>query len=186
MIPEGHYIEHKIKNIIAEVENQNNVEISKIQQILLSIPGPITGILDVLYGNVNLFILDQKFKQADEEIAELLDIPENNDVYYREVIVHKHGHPLVYAASYIPTCRCSNEIIKDLLENRLTTDKIIHKHNRETIRKITKISIERSSPTFEELFKTNERLLTREYIMINNGKIIIFTKEAYPLSYFRE
>ena len=35
-----------------------------------------------------------------------------------------------------------------------------------------------------DLFKTDEDMLTREYIMIHKGEVIIWTKEAYPLSYF--
>ena len=63
--------------------------------------------------------------------------------------------------------------------------KIMAKNNIETIRKINEIYIETPDATLQELFKTSEPMLTREYVMIHHKKIVIWTKEAYPLSYFR-
>ena len=57
-------------------------------------------------------------------------------------------------------------------------------HNHETLRRITKISVEAPNEILMDLFKTDEDMLTREYIMIHKGEVIIRTKEAYPLSYF--
>lgn len=186
MIAPGYRIENKLKKTIEDLERDYNIEISKIQQILLSIHGPITTVLDVLYGDVNLFILNQQFKNADKDMADLIDVNKHDEVFHREVIVHKHGKPLVYASSLIPKSRCPSEIFDEIHRKQLTTGKIAYKFNFETFRKITKISIEKSTPLFEELFKTDEDLLTREYVMIHDGKIFIHTKEAYPLSYFRE
>ena len=186
MISEGYIIENQIRGIIKNVEQQHNVKLSTTQKILLSIRGPITTILDVLYGEVNLFILNQHFEKADESISELVDISEGDQIDYREVIVHKNGRPLVYVLSYIPTSRCSNDIVEDLLKERLTTGKIIEKHEHETLRKLNNITIEKASPTLKELFKTDEDMLTREYTIIHDNKIIIWSKESYPLSYFTE
>ena len=101
------------------------------------------------------------------------------------VIVHKNGRPLVYALSYIPTSRITDKIMKDLKEERLTTGKIIDKNHIETTRVIKKIYIEKPTPTQVELFKTQEDMLTREYIMFHDKKVVIWTKESYPLSYFK-
>lgn len=185
MIQEGTIIENEIREKITQVEQEHNVKLSTTQKIMLCIRGPITTILDVLYGEVNLFMLDQHFEKSDERIADLLKISEGDQIDYREVIVHKNGRPLVYALSYIPTSRITDKIIKDLKEERLTTGKIIDKNYIETTRVIKKIYIEKPTPTQVELFKTQEDMLTREYIMFHDKKVVIWTKESYPLSYFK-
>lgn len=185
MIQEGTIIENEIREKITQVEQEHNIKLSTTQKIMLCIRGPITTILDVLYGEVNLFMLDQHFEKSDERIADLLKISEGDQIDYREVIVHKNGRPLVYALSYIPTSRITDKIIKDLKEERLTTGKIIDKNYIETTRVIKKIYIEKPTPTQVELFKTQEDMLTREYIMFHDKKVVIWTKESYPLSYFK-
>ncbi len=186
MIKDGIIIENEIGEIIKKVEQEHNVELSTIQKILLCIKGPITDILDVLYGEVRLFMLDQHFEKANANIADLLEINEGEEIDYRELIVHKRNRPLVYTLSYIPTSRCTEGIIEDLKEEILTTGKIIDKNNVETLRVLNKISIEKPTPILKELFKTDGNMLTREYTMIHHKEIIIWTKESYPLSYFRE
>ncbi len=185
MIQEGTIIENEIREKITQVEQEHNIKLSTTQKIMLCIRGPITTILDVLYGEVNLFMLDQHFEKSDERIADLLKISEGDQIDYREVIVHKNGRPLVYALSYIPTSRITDKIMKDLKEERLTTGKIIDKNYIETTRVIKKIYIEKPTPTQVELFKTQEDMLTREYIMFHDKKVVIWTKESYPLSYFK-
>lgn len=186
MINNSHEIENEIRSQITEIEQEHDIELSTIQKILLCINSPITPILDVLYGKVYLFMLGQSFKKADKNLAELLELDEGEEIDYREVIVHKNGRPLTYALSYIPKSRCNDEVIEDLLKEKLTTGKIIYKHGIEILLKITNISIEKPTPTLKELFKTDEDMLTREYVMVHHGKIVIWTKESYPISFFTE
>ena len=186
MIQEGTILKNEIREKINHVEHQHNTELSTTQKILLCIRGSITNILDVLYGEVNLFMLDQHYEKSDERISDLLNICKGDRINYREVIVHKNGRPLVYALSYIPTARCTEEIIKDLKEEKLTTGKIIDKNHLETERIIKRISIEKPTSTLKELFKTDEDMLSREYVMKHDDKVIIWTKESYPISYFKE
>lgn len=183
MIPEGNIIKNEISDEIKNLEKEHNVRLSTIQKILLSINGPITTVLDAIYGTVNLFMLDQHLENSPIS-SEIIGIEEGEVILYRESIVHKRGRPLVHVTSVIPTSRCDKKIIEDLLKEKLTTGKIIDAHNHETLRRITKISIETPNPTLQDLFKTDEEMLTREYIMIHKGKVMIWTRESYPLSYF--
>ena len=186
MIHEGKKLRNETREKIAFLEKQHDIKLSTTQKILLSLKGPITTILDVLYGTVNLFVLDQHFEKADKKIAKLLDVDESEELDHREVIVHKNGRPLVYAKSYIPLSRCSDAVLKDLCEKNLTTGNIIDKNNIETLRLINEISIEKPSEILQELFHTSEDMITRRYVIVHNGKPIIWTEEKYPLSYFRE
>lgn len=183
MIPEGHVIKNEIRDEINKVEEKHDIKLSTIQKILLSINGPISTILDVLYGTVNLFMLDQHLEKSPKT-SKIINIQKGDEILYRESIVHKRGKPLVHVTSVVPTARCSEKTLEDLLSEKMTTGKIMDTHNHETLRRITKISVEAPNEILTDLFKTDEDMLTREYIMIHKGEVIIWTKEAYPLSYF--
>ncbi len=179
-------LQNEIKDRIDEIEKEHNIKLSKTQRLLLSIRGPISSNLDVLYGNVNIFIIDQHIEEAEDYIKELLELEDNDKIYYREIIMHKNGRPLCYSQSYIPLSRCSEEITEELLEEKLSTGHILDKHQIESVRLTTNIDIEKSTPLLQDLFKTDDDLLIREYDMIHNKKIVVHAKEAYPISYFSE
>lgn len=177
-------IKNTIRQKILEVEEKHGVTLSNIQKILLSIEGPIASTLDVLYGDVNMFMLTQHFEEANKDTANLLEIAEGDEIDFREVIIHKYGRPLIYSMTIIPASRCSEAVLNDLHAEKLTTSKIMHKYHIETFREIYKITIEEPDATLKELFKTDEKMLTREYVMIHHGKKVMWTRESYPLSFF--
>ena len=182
----GIILQNEIREKIQKVEKENNASLSNLQKILLSIEGPITSVLDILYGDMNIFLLSQQVKTSDESTAELLDIKQNEEIYYREVIVHKNGRPLCYAQSYIPLSRCSAEVAEDLFSEKITTGTIMSYRHIETVRTISNISIEKPTPLLQDLFKTDVDFIMREYDMKHKKKIVVHTKEAYPISYFTE
>lgn len=171
---------------INELEEKNDIKLSKLQKAFCSIEGPMVTVLDVLYNDVNLFILDQHITKADEDIAEKLDINVGDEVDLREVILHKHGRPLVYGLSYIPKDRCSNTVIEKLLKEDQTTGRIILEHQIETITELEDIKLEKPDSKLQNLFHTSEDFLSREYTLIHKKNIVIWSKEAYPQSYFNE
>lgn len=175
-----------VRDKIKEIEEKDNVELSTVQKILCSIEGPAVTILDVLYNDVNLFILDQHMEKANEDVAKKLEINVGDEIDLREVILHKHGRPLIYGLSYIPKDRCSNTVIEKLLKEDQTTGRIILEHEIETITRIDDIYIEKPDATLQNLFHTNDDLLVREYSLIHKKNVVIWSKEAYPLSYFKE
>lgn len=179
-------IKNELREMISRLEQEHNIKLTTTQKILLSINGPVTPILDVLYGEVRLFMLDQHFENADKNIADLLGIDEGDEILYRNSIVFKHSKPLIYILSYIPKSRCSDRVINKLLEGKTTTGRIMNESGHETIRIISDISLMKATPILTELFKTTDDMLTREYLIIHKGKIVIWTKEVYPLSYFKE
>lgn len=175
-----------VREKIKELEEKNNIKLSTVQKILCSIEGPVVTTLDVLYGDVNLFVLDQHIEKADEDIAEKLDINVDDEIDLREVILHKHGRPLVYGLSYIPKDRCSNTVIEKLLKEDQTTGRIILEHEIETITRIEDIYIEKPDAKIQNLFHTSGDMLSREYILIHKKNVVIWSKESCPLSYFSD
>ena len=182
---QGTIIKNEVREKINKLEEEYNTTFSTTQKLCLCERGPITTILDILYGEMSLFMLDQHIEKSNEKTSKILNINPGDDIDYREVIVHKNGRPLVHVVSCIPISRCSDEVIDDLMEERLTTGKIIEKNDMETYIRINKISIEKPTATMEELFKTNQHMLSREYVMTHNKEVVIWTKESCPLSYFK-
>lgn len=179
-------IPNVVREKISELEEKNGIELSNLQKVFCSIEGPVVTILDVLYGDVNLFILDQHIEEADEDIAQKLEINVGDEIDLREIIAHKHGRPLVYGLSYIPKDRCSNTVIEKLLKEDQTTGRIILEHEIETITKVDNIYIEEPDEKLQNLFHTDGDMLVREYVMIHKKNVVIWSKEAYPLSFFKK
>lgn len=167
------------------LETEYNEEFSNTQKILLTTDGSITAILDVLFGKITLSTLDQHVEPADEEHAKLVNVPAGEEINFREVIMHRNGKPLIYAISHIPLKRCSKDVCTDLLSADIPIGRILKNYHIESRREINNIFIEKPNDTLKELFKTDEDMLARDYVIINNDEILMWIKEIFPISYFR-
>ncbi len=169
-----------------DLEEDYGQEFSNTQKILLTTDGSITAILDVLHGKINLFTLDQHFEKADEEHAKLVNVNAGDEINFREVIMHKGGKPLIYAISHVPLGRCSEEICSDLLRADIPIGRILKNYKIESRREVNNIFIEKPNEKLQDLFKTNEDFLARDYVIISNDEILMWIKEMFPVSYFTE
>ena len=171
---------------IQELETKYNRQFSNTQKILLTTDGSITAILDVLYGKITLTTLDQHFENADAEHAKLVNVNEGEEINYREVIMQKDGKPLIYAISHIPLKRCSKDVCADLIRADIPIGRILKNYNIESRREVNNIVIEKPNDTLKGLFNTDEDMLARDYVIINNDEILMWIKEVFPISYFTE
>ena len=185
MIFEGSIIKNELHNRLKELETKNDIKFSNTQKVLLSIEGSISAILDALYGTVSIFTIDQHFEKIDEEKSKLLHLDVGEEINYREILLHGRGKPMIYALSYIPLSRCRPEAREDIFRGKLPIGKILKKYRIESRREIDKIYIEKPNATLRELFKTDECLVSREYVVIENNEIIMWTKESFPVSFFK-
>ena len=72
------------------------------------------------------------------------------------------------------------------MDEKITINNIIVENNIETIRDIKKLSVEDPTPILKELFKTDEDMLVRDHTISQHGNVRLWSREAYPLSYFKE
>lgn len=179
----GKEIDTNILNEIAKLE-KNHDKLSNTQKILLATDGSVTTILDVLNGKISIKTLVQQFEKADEKIAKLLNINENDDVNYRVVLMHKDGKPLIHAISYIPLERLDTNFKKDLIMADMPIGRILRKYNIESRREVNNVSLEKTNNDLKKLFNSNADLLSRDYNIIRNDEILIWIKETFPLDYF--
>ena len=159
------------------IEKINNVE--KEQSRTFS-----NAILDVLYGKITLTTLEQHFEKATESTSEYVNVEVGDEINYREVIMHKDDKPLIYALSYVPLKRVSNEIREDLIRADIPIGRILKSYKIESRREINNIYIEKPNETLKNLFKTDEDMLARDYVIINNNDILMWIKEVFPISSF--
>ncbi|MBQ7928920.1 MAG: chorismate lyase [Methanobrevibacter sp.] len=186
MNTKGSIVKNEIHNEIKKIEAEHNLHFSNTQKVLLSIEGSITAILDVLYGKVSIFTLDQHFERADDEKAEMLNLSNGDEVHHREVIIFGHGKPMIYARSYIALPRCSKEAHEDIIKGKIPIGRLLKKYKVESRREIKEIYIEEPSAMLKELFKTDEDFVSRDYVVIEHGERIMWTKESFPISYFKK
>ncbi|MBP5247238.1 MAG: DUF98 domain-containing protein, partial [Fibrobacter sp.] len=104
---------------------------------------------------------------------------------FREVLLHLHGKPLMYAASEIPLSRCGEGIASDLMQADIPIGRILKNHRVESRRHINGIYVERPSEKLRKIFGTDEDMLARDYAIISHGNILMWIKEIFPISYFR-
>jgi chorismate-pyruvate lyase len=171
---------------INDLEQEYGKTFSNTQKILLTTDGSITAILDVLYGKITLTTLDQHFEDADSEHAKLVNVEEGTEINFREVIMNIDGKPLIYAISHIPLARCSKEVCADLIRADIPIGRILKNYHIESRREIRNIFIEKPNDTLKELFGTDEDMLARDYVIINNDEVLMWIKEVFPVSYFTE
>ena len=171
---------------INQVEKEYGRNFSNIQKILMTTDGSITAILDVLYGKITLSTLDQHFEDADKDHAKLVNVDEGEEINYREVIMHRDGKPLIYAISHIPLSRCTKDVCADLIRADIPIGRILKNYHIESRREIKNIWIEKPNETLKELFGTDEDMLARDYVIINQDRILMWIKEVFPISYFTE
>ena len=169
---------------INKVEENYTKNFSNTQKILLTTDGSITAILDVLYGKITLSTLEQHFDNADGEISKLIQVDEGAQINYREVIMHKDDENLIYALSYIPLERLTDEICCDLVRADIPIGRILKNYQIESRREVNKIYIEKPNERLKDLFNTKEDMLAREYVIIHKNNVLMWIKEVFPVSKF--
>lgn len=170
---------------ITQLEQKYGEEFSNTQKILLTTDGSITAILDVLFGKITLTTLEQHFGEAEKKHAGLVNVEEGDKINFREVIMHRDEKPLIYAISHIPLERCSDDICADLVRADIPIGRILKNYHIESRREVKNIFLEKPNERLQEIFKTDEDMLARDYVIIHNDEILMWIKEVFPKSYFR-
>ncbi|MEN6328712.1 MAG: chorismate lyase [Methanobacteriaceae archaeon] len=169
---------------IKEIEKDLG-NLSSAQKILLATDGSVTTILDVLKGHVRIRTLVQEFREADEEMAHLLNVNEGESVNFRVVVIER-DEPLIHAVSLIPVERLNNDFKEDLIRADIPIGRILKKHQIESRREIKSVAVEESSPEMMEIFHDEAPVLSRTYNIIHKDQVLVWIKETFPSSLFRE
>ena len=145
-------MDQNILNGIKKIENEVG-KLSNAQKILLTTDGSVTTILDVIRGHVKIETLEQKFVEADTEMAQLLNIEVGDTVNYRVVVIETE-EPLIYAISLIAVERLENDMKEDLIRADIPIGRILRKHNIESRSEIKSVYFEDQSPEIRKYLKS--------------------------------
>jgi chorismate-pyruvate lyase len=118
-------------------------------------------------------------------MARLLNIEVGDTVNYRVVVIETE-EPLIYAISLIAVERLENDFKEDLIRADIPIGRILRKHNIESRREIKSVYFEDQSPEISKIFKIDSPMLTRTYNIIHNDESLIWLKETFPYTHFRE
>lgn len=156
-----------------------------IHRILMTTDGSITTIIEaVTQRKVDVETVEQRIVRADRDLAELLHINEGDEVNYRVVYLKAGGEIYAKAISYTPLKRLEDSFKEDLVRADIPIGKIMKKHGIEARREIRWSRISEDSRLAEEFGVSRKEIISRNYNIIHNGKILINITEFFPAEKF--
>lgn len=138
--------------------------------------GSVTLLLELLTGKtVKVVTLEQKIIKATHDIARLLEIDVGDDVNSRLVTLNAGGTTYVLAKSLAAVKRMPPAVSSDLMRADIPIGRILREHKLETRRDILKMEIV-SRDFFRDI-----PVLSREYNIIYNNRILMWINECFPV-----
>lgn len=138
--------------------------------------GSVTLLLELLTGKtVKVVTLEQKIIKATTDIAELLEIEAGDDVNSRLVTLNADGTAYVLAKSLAAVKRMPPAVRSDLMRADIPIGRILREHKLETRRDILKMEI------ISRDFFGDIPVLSREYNIIYNNRILMWINECFPV-----
>ncbi len=160
-------------------------ELSNAQKILLTTDGSVTTILDVIRGHVTIETLEQKFVEADTEMAQLLNIEVGDTVNYRVVVI-KTDEPLIYAISLIAVERLGNDMKEDLIRADIPIGRILENITSNLVVRLNLFILRNQVMKLRKYLKPDSPMLTRTYNIIHKDQILIWLLETFPYTHFQD
>jgi chorismate-pyruvate lyase len=139
--------------------------------------GSVTYLLEVMTHNkVEVITRCQKVITATDTIAKMLMIMPGEPVNHREVMLQVQGIPYVLACSLAPVSTMPQCIKDDLMQADIPIGRILREHKLEIRRDILNIEIKSGEKIFNDI-----PVLSREYVIIHDEKILIWINELFPV-----
>jgi len=138
--------------------------------------GSVTLLLELLTGKtVKVVTLEQKIIKATTDVAGLLEIEAGDDVNSRLVTLNADGTAYVLAKSLAAVKRMPPAVSSDLMRADIPIGRILREHKLETRRDILKMEI------VGRKFFGDIPVLSREYNIIYNNRILMWINECFPV-----
>jgi chorismate-pyruvate lyase len=154
----------------------NRKDIPACLRICSGTDGSVTLLLELLTGKtIYVKTLEQDVVKAEPEIARLLEVEEGDEVNNRLVTLSADSTVYVLARSLSAIKRMPKDVRSDLMRADIPIGKILREHKLETRRDILKMEFIHSD------FFGDVPVLSREYKIIYNGKVLMWINECYPV-----
>lgn len=158
------------------LDSLKQLDIPATLRICAGTDGSVTYLLEVLTkGKVEVRTLKQEVMDASPDESKLLDIYSGEPVNHREVLLSVEGTSYVFARSLAPTNPMPRGMKADLMKADIPIGRILRQHKLETRRDILNIEMKNGEGVF-----TGIKVLSREYNIIHNGRILMWINEQFP------
>lgn len=155
----------------------NQKEIPTALRICAGTDGSVTFLLEVMTGKeVKVMTIYQKVEDATPDEARLLGIEAGEPVNHRKVVLTVSDTPYVVARSLAPINSMPAGIRDDLMRVDIPIGRILRKHRLEIRRDILNIELKNGEDIFNDI-----QVLSREYVIIHDGRILIWINELFPV-----
>lgn len=159
------------------LDRLNQMDIPTTLRICAGTDGSVTYLLDVMTRKqVDVVTRYQKVVDASSAEAKLLNIKPGEPVNKREVLLTVSGVPYVLARSIAPINLMPKGMKEDLMQADIPVGRILRKHQLETRRDLLNIELKDGEGIFDNL-----PVLSREYVIIHGGRILIWINEMFPV-----
>jgi len=165
--------------------------LSPVQKMLLGTDGSVTSLLEVIMGSsVEIETITQEVMSADDSVARELEIEVGDEVNHRVVKLKNSatGETLIHAVSHTPLKRLEPRFEKDMMRADIPIGVILKKHEIESRRDITRVSVLRETSGLNRVFDvfSKELLLSRDYRIIRGGAPLMSITETFPYNSFQD
>ncbi len=138
--------------------------------------GSVTFLLEIMSRkDVSVVTKTQHIVQADEAVAQTLDVAVGSDVNYRLVSLYAGDTPFVRALSLSPLSRMPDDIRQDMIRADIPIGKILRNSGIETRRDFDDISI------VEDGLFGARNYLSRSYHIVHNDATLMWINEKFPI-----
>ncbi|MDF1557562.1 MAG: chorismate lyase [ANME-2 cluster archaeon] len=153
------------------------LDIPTTLRICAGTDGSVTYLLEVMTKQrVDVQTRYQQVVNATNADAQLLMIEPGEPVNLREVVLSVSEMPYVKARSLAPIHSMPQGMRNDLMRADIPIGRILRKYKLETRRDILSIDMKNGDGIFKDI-----PVLSREYVIIHDGKILMWINELFPV-----
>lgn len=153
------------------------LDIPTTLRICAGTDGSVTYLLEVMTKQkVDVQTRYQEEIKATDADAQLLMIEPGEPVNHREVVLSVGKMPYVLARSLAPINSMPQGMRDDLMRADIPIGRILRKYKLETRRDIISIDMKNGDGVFKDI-----PVLSREYVIIHGGRILMWINELFPV-----
>lgn len=165
---------HYLDNI---TELLSELDLPTCLRVCAGTDGSVTHLLELMTEKVvSVKTQQQRIIEADDEIAELLDVSAGESVNERIVILCAGDVVYVHARSLAPIKRMPEGMEEDLMRADIPIGRIMQMHAIESRRDIDEIGIVKN-----DVFGIGCMVLSRKYRIIHDGMTLMWINEMFPI-----
>ena len=154
-----------------------DIDLSSIERILLGTDGSITSILEILFGEIHIKLLKQKYGKSSSKMQNIFK--SNASLNKRQVMIYAHQTPLMYAKSFCDLSLLPNKAKEAIEIGKMPIGRVLDYFKIESRREILSINCKNMNKKYRTLFDCNGKILMRKYVIYHAQKPLFHIQEVF-------